>query len=294
MSANPQDVKYEAELRDQAGFNQQLPPKTFQEELNILLNAGRDLYKRPYRRYHGDVTAPQTDAQVRARKLAMDNVGQWRQGMQDASQHGNRAASNYTNDYRRYMNPYEDSAIRAVTQDVNRNFTENVLPAIEARFIRAGQHGASGQRDIVRRATRDMNSELLARLGQMRAHGYEMGSRIHASDQERQLRLADLYSQLSKQGQGQNLADIEALNQIGGLEQQNQQNVYNSNHNEWLRQQAWPFERLLFQQSLLRGLPFPMTETRAFGYAPQPQLNNAGQLGSLATAILGLRKQGGI
>lgn len=288
MAANPQEVKNEAE------FRQQILPDQFQKELNFLLNAGRDLYGRPYQKYAGDVTAPQTAAQVRARKLAMENIGQWRQGMQDASQHGNRATSDYTTDYRRYMNPYEDAAIRAVTQDVNRNFTENVLPAIEARFIRAGQHGASGQRDMVRRATRDMNQELLARIGQMRAHGYDIGSRIHASDQERRLKLADLYSQLSRQGQAQNLADIESLNQIGGLEQQHQQNVYNTNHNEWLRQQAWPFERLLFQQSLLRGLPFPMTETRMFGQAPQPQLNNAGQLGALASALLGLRKQGGI
>ncbi len=80
--------------------------------------------------------------------------------------------------YQAYMNPYQQNVIRQISEEGNRNFTEHVLPALEARFLRLGQHGSSKHADLSMRAARDFQRELLGKQQQALASGYQQAGQM--------------------------------------------------------------------------------------------------------------------
>lgn len=281
---------------NEAGLIQGFGPAEQAKEMNEMLGISRQLYAQKIPDYFGEKGIPQVAHQNDLQKRAMQMAGtssNYYPRIQRAVGHINEARNRYPDQYQRYMDPYENSVVQGSMRDMNRNFTENVLPSIEAHFIRRGQHGSSKQREMASRALRDMQAEMFSKAGQLRSHGYEIGGRQHAVDQERFGRLAELESTLGKQMQAQQLAEIEKMQNVGSSQQQHEQNIINSGYENWLRGQAAPWERLQMRHSILRGLPFGTSELRQFASPAQPQLNNAGKLGSLAMALLGMRHRGG-
>jgi hypothetical protein len=271
--------------------NQPLPQPQQEKEIADLLAAGRDLYGRDFVPYQGLLAAarsvPQHEAEALARRQGTDL-----EYLQRAERLARQSEASFPEHHRRYMNPYENHVVRNVTEDINRNFRENILPALESKFLRAGQHGASGHRRLAQQAQRDMQTELLARLGQLRAHGYELGAKQHEAQQNRLAQLADLTAGFGRQRQASRIADIGALQEVGGLAQQTEQNMQDAAYHQWLRGQAWPFERFQMRQAMLSGLPFHTGNMQIFREAPQARLNSAGNLSSLAMALLGARRKG--
>jgi hypothetical protein len=277
-----------------AVIDQPIVSKNQAEEMMQVLAQSRNLLENPmaYERYDSSrLVAPRNDMQRMASERA-GQVGQWLPFLQEARTMSRNADRAYPDEYRRYTNPFEQAAINAVTRDVSRNFTENVLPALEAKFLRAGQHGSSGHRDLVNRAHRNMQTELMARLGQMRAHGYELGARQHEAEQNRRAQISRNLADLGITQQAAHIADIGTLKDIGGMNQQMEQNRLNALYDLWLREKAAPYERLQMRAAILQGLPFQPGATRMFAQPPEPQLNTSGKLGSLAMALIGARRKG--
>lgn len=276
MAANIQDVKPAAEQM---------------QEIADLRRIGRHLFEEPHRPYREVLIAERSKLQREAAEMAR-RTGQHARNIDLSEQMAQQARGRYPEQYRRYMNPYENQVSQTMARDINRNFTENVLPSLEAHFIKRGQHGSSKHRDLARRAQRDMQSELLSKLGQLRAHGYETGAQHHAAEQEREMNLARLMAGLGAQRQASHITDIGLMNEIGAAEQQHRQNEAQAKYSQWLRGEASPYEKFEMRRALLEGLPYQHIQSSIQFHepqAPEPVLNRAGNIGALAMGALAAR-----
>ena len=81
-----------------------------------------------------------------------------------------------------YMNPYNDAVTNRIGELGTRNLTENLLPAIEGRYIQAGQLGYGGRGGLggtpsgmmtdTARTLRDVNADILAQQTAALQSGY--------------------------------------------------------------------------------------------------------------------------
>lgn len=261
------------------------------KEAKEILELGREYYNSPYVPYQGPLVARQNEMQRTAQEMGAQ-TGQWLPFLQQAQRMNAEAIAGYPEQHQRYMNPFEDRAVQAVTRDINRNFVENTLPALENMFLRRGQHGSSKHREMAGHAHTNMQAELLNQLAKMRMHGYEFGARLQDAEQTRRMQLAEQLAGLGRQQQAARIAEIGTLQDLGLQQQQHEQNIAEAAYNQFLRQQSATPEKLQMRAALLHGLPFHVSSSRTFGESPQPRLNTAGKLGSLAMALLGMRRRG--
>lgn len=260
-------------------------------ELEDILKLSRDVSVEPYFRNPYKAVVKPSPYQKQAQRMG-SQTQQWLPFLQQSQQQLANVNPSYAQNYQQYMNPFESGAVNKVTQDVTRNFNENVLPGIEAHFIKRGQHGSSKARQMVNKATRDMNSELAGRLAQLRAYGYEMGGRQHESEQKRRMEMAELMSTLGRQAQASHIADVGMLQNIGQEEYQHRQDIADALRNEWAQSRRHPYEMLQMRHSIAQGLPFATSNVYESMGRPQQQVNRSGNLSSLALALLGARRRG--
>ncbi len=112
------------------------------------------------------------DAQGRIR----NDMGSESEIFSRAGQAANNGMKPLQESYQRYMNPYQQAVIQQLSEEGNRNFQENVLPALEARFVRLGQHGSSKHANLGLRAARDFQRELLSRQQQALSTGFQQAA----------------------------------------------------------------------------------------------------------------------
>jgi hypothetical protein len=195
--------------------------------------------------------------------------------------------------YQQYMNPYQDAVIRRMSDEGARNFRENILPALDARFLRLGQHGSARHAGLSERAARDFQNELMGNQQKALSSGYQQAGQMYNAQQLRELEGANQMSNLATTKQGNRFSDIAALEAIGKYKQQQDQSMLDTRYQEWLRQREAPKEALQFQSAMMHGMP-SQGVNQSFYQTPAPQqMNMAGQFGPLAMGLLGARMMGG-
>ena len=111
-----------------------------------------------------------------------------------------------------YMNPYNDAVTNRIGELGTRNLTENLLPAIEGRYIQAGQLGYGGRGGLggtpsgmmtdTARTLRDVNADILAQQTAALQSGYTQAAGLAGTDLARQSQLAQTAGGLGTQQQG--------------------------------------------------------------------------------------------
>lgn len=96
-----------------------------------------------------------------------------------------------------YMNPYTSSVVDRIGQLAGRNLQENLMPAINTNFIRAGQFGSTGQQGAIGKALRDVQESALAAQAQALQQGYTNAQTAAQTDLARQLQLAQQQGNLA-------------------------------------------------------------------------------------------------
>lgn len=89
-----------------------------------------------------------------------------------------------------YMNPYASQVTDRLAELAGRNLSENLLPAVNETFTKAGQFGSSRNADFTNRAIRDTQNELLGRQGELLRQGYVDSGNQFSQDQGRALTAA--------------------------------------------------------------------------------------------------------
>jgi hypothetical protein len=228
-----------------------------------------------------------------------------------------------------YMNPYTNTVVNRIGELGQRNLTENLLPAVEGRYIQAGQLGygdrnglggtPSGMMTDTARALRDTNADILAEQSKALQSGYSEAAGLAGTDLTRQANLAstagtlggqDLSRQLSGAGQlGElgtaaqtlGLAGAGALQQVGAAQQGQAQKNLDVAYSDFLRQQGYPQEQIsaMLQTfgGVAAGVPKASTEQGIvpLGYQPELKPSTGETVGGALAAlggILGNSKEG--
>jgi hypothetical protein len=220
-----------------------------------------------------------------------------------------------------YMNPYNEAVINRIGELGTRNLTENLLPAVEGRYIQAGQLGfggrggmggtPSGMMTDTSRAVRDVSADILAQQTEALQQGYTQAAGLAGTDlnrfgnlagtagnlaqtqQEQQLAASGALSNLGARAQDLGLAGAGALSGVGALEQQQGQKNLDVAYADFLRQQGYPQEQINNMINTFKGVVtgIPNAET-TYGISPsgvKQEYTSTGQdIASALTAAAGL------
>ena len=217
-----------------------------------------------------------------------------------------------------YMNPYMQNVVD-VQQREARRASDIAGQQQQAEAVGRGAFG--GSRDALMRAERERN--LSRQLGDIQATGSnaaynqamqqfnaEQAARMQSAgmgaqygqaanqlgEQSRQfgagLGLQGLQTALQGAGAlgnlgatqfGQQAQTLGIQGQMGGTQQQQQQNILNQQYQDFLNQKQYPYQQLSYMSDMLRGLPLSQTATSV--YANPNLLTQAA--GAVGTAYMG-------
>jgi hypothetical protein len=133
-------------------------------------------------------------------------------GMNAAQPYLQQAGQSSVANIGQYMNPYNEAVTNRIGELGARNLTENLLPAIEGRYIQAGQLGFGGRGGLggtpsgmmteTARTLRDVNADILAQQTAALQSGYTQAAGLAGTDLGRQGQLAQTAGSLGTQQQG--------------------------------------------------------------------------------------------
>lgn len=105
-------------------------------------------------------------------------------GFNSAMPYIDRAAGTVEN-VNSYMNPYIDSVVNRIGELGQRNLVDNLMPALEGRYITSGQWRGSGQLTDTMRAVRDTANDILGQQSNALYQGYVNAQNMKGSDLNR-------------------------------------------------------------------------------------------------------------
>jgi hypothetical protein len=246
-----------------------IDPRRAQDVVEIMTRAKQMLTSQPHEAedFMNRIAFP---TQEEMRPLHMARA----YGIQDphysrAQQSAQMADEPITQGVHRYMNPYQQHVIDRIAEEGNRNLFENILPSIEARYIKLGQHGGRMHHDLGARAVRDIQKEISAQQNQALASGYENAAQNFNLDKARQLEASRMHAILGQQSQASRLSDIAALREAEQESRGFRQNAKDFKHHEANRIRKHPEEMLNLYNQMAQGQPYSTTTQTYTPSSPQ-------------------------
>lgn len=205
------------------------------------------------------------------------------------------------------MSPYMQNVTDVQMQQAKRQ-ADIAAQTQQAQAARSGAFG--GGRDAVMRSLG--NADLQRNLANIQATGlqnaYTQGMQQYNTQNQQNAQQQQFGAGLGLQGLQTALQGAQQLGNLGsqqfaqnkdviglqntmGLQQQQQaQNVLNTQYQDYLNFQNYPYKQLGFMSDLLRGLPLTQQASTVYGQAP----STTSQLVGLGTAALGASKLAGL
>jgi hypothetical protein len=218
-----------------------------------------------------------------------------------------------------YMSPYMQNVVDVQSQQARRQ-AEIGQQTQQAQAARSGAFG--GARDYISRA--QGNADLQRNLANIQATGsqnaFQQGMQQFNAEQGANQAAANLNAQQGQFGAGlglqglqtamtgantlgnlgntqytQNMGIANMQNQFGGQQQQQVQGILNTQYQDFLNSQNYPYKQLGFMSDMLRGLPLTQQSSTMY----QPSVSTGNQLLGAATSLggaylMGGRKEGGM
>jgi len=209
-----------------------------------------------------------------------------------------------------YMSPYMDTVVARQQSDAQRQ-GEIARQMQNAQAARSGAFGGSG--NLL--ANNQLNASLMRQKGDIQAKGLQdayqqamqqfnqsqaqnlAGQQLNAQQQQFGAGLglqglqtamtgAKSLADIGQTQYGQNLGLLDVQNRFGAQQQQQVQNALNTEYQDFLNYQNYPYKQLGFMSDMIRGLP--LTQQSQTMYQQPPSM--VSQAAGLGTAALGLSK----
>jgi hypothetical protein len=214
-----------------------------------------------------------------------------------------------------YMSPYMDTVVARQQSDAQRQ-GEIARQMQNAQAARSGAFGGSG--NLL--ANNQLNASLMRQKGDIQAKGLQdayqqamqqfnqsqaqnlAGNQLNAQQQQFGAGLglqglqtamtgAKSLADIGQTQYGQNLGLLDVQNKFGTQQQQQAQNALNTEYQDFLNYQNYPYKQLGFMSDMIRGLP--LTQQSQTMYAQPPSMiQQAAGLGITGKA-LGVFAEGG-
>jgi hypothetical protein len=214
-----------------------------------------------------------------------------------------------------YMSPYMDMVVARQQQDAQRQGdiarqTQNAQAARSGAFGGSGNMLANNQLnaslmrqkgDIQARGLQDAYSQAMNQFNtqqgqnqaaaQLNAQQGQFGAGLGLQGLQTALTGAKSLADIGQTQYGQNIGLLDVQNRFGGQQQQQVQNQLNTEYQDFLNYQNYPYKQLGFMSDMIRGLP--LTQQSQTMYAQPPSmLQQAAGLGITGKA-LGVFAEGG-
>lgn len=205
-----------------------------------------------------------------------------------------------------FMDPYREEVIEQQYEDIQRLGNAQLNQA-NAQAAMAGAYG--GDRSAVQTAEigRNVLDQQARTGGQLRSQGFGQALQAAQSSFEaarnRQLEVSKTMGSLSQglgqagiqqaglgqaaQGAGQ--SDVNALLSLGGLEQQQAQNVLEAQRTTALQRQMEPYQRVGFLSDVFQGVPTASSATQT---TSSPGPSTISQIAGIGLGLAGLNSSG--
>lgn len=203
-----------------------------------------------------------------------------------------------------FMNPYLSQTNQNLAYQSGQNFQNTVAPALADQFAAAGQlagPGSTREGDMMNQAAYNQEQALGQAQATADSGAYNTAVQGATSQANLQGQLASTAGGLQQNANqlgitgGQTLAGIgqtglntaltgaNALNTVGGQEQQQTQNNLNTAYQQYQNQFNWPVTGLAAEQSAMQGMQVPSANVQySYGINPYAQFGMSG-LNQLAT-----------
>ena len=219
------------------------------------------------------------------------------------------------NNVRAYMSPYMENVVQRQQADAQRQ-SDIARQAQGAQAARAGAFGGSGdflmrsqaagnlarqKGDIQAKGLQDAYTQAMGQFNQSQAQNLA-GQQLNAQQQQFGAGLglqglqtamtgAKSLADIGQTQYGQNLGLLDVQNRFGAQQQQQMQNALNTEYQDFLNFQNYPYKQLGFMSDMIRGLP--LTQQSQTMYAQPPSMiQQAAGLGITGKA-LGAFAEGG-
>jgi hypothetical protein len=221
------------------------------------------------------------------------------------------------NNVQAYMSPYMQNVVERQQQDATRQ-AAIAGQAQQAQAARSGAFGGSGdylmrgqaagnlarqKGDIQAQGLQNAYQQAMGQFNQSQAQNLA-GQQLNAQQQQfgAGLGLQGLQTALSgaksladigNTQYGQNVGLLNIQNQFGGQQQQQMQNALNTEYQDYLNAQNYPYKQLGFMSDMLRGLPLTQQSSAMYGQAPSAVSQIAGLGGAALTGAKLFGAKGG-
>jgi len=304
-------------------------PKWMSDYTQGLIAKANAAAAEPYIPYGGPRIASFAPEQEQAFEMGRENVGNWQpfvegstaatvdvlggpSGLEQAQPYLDQGTQDFPGSVDQYMNPYIQHVLDRQEELAGRTLNEKFLPALDRRFVGAGQFGsrgvgagsdsmeATGVRGV-RGIMEGLESQRLATLGA----AYGQAGDLFGADRARDLTAGQTAGTLGIQGDQINLMgaqqlgalgeftqqagfrDVGMMEGIGATQQGQTQRSLDVAYGDFREQRDLPLERTGFMSEIIRGLPTSAvgrsTSTQDYGpastYQPSPLSQAVGAYG---------------
>lgn len=191
----------------------------------------------------------------------------------------------------RYMNPYQQKVIDSLIENSGKAFREQYLPALRREFIASGNYGGTQHAQQAERLQAEHERALNDQINKSLYEGYGHAGKMFESAKARQIEAAPHIRELGPLHQAGRIGDITALQAVGEGQRGYEQSKKDIEYQDFMRQQAYPWEAIQHQTGVVTGMQQPanMYRSETTGAPGGSSLNTWGQLGALAGNIYGTR-----
>lgn len=223
---------------------------------------------------------------LQAQQMA-SQTGAYQPTLTRAEQMARRATETFPETYQQYMNPYQQAVLDKIRQEGLKTFKEGIMPELENKFIRLGQHGSARHRQLSERGAASIQDEIMARQQRALAEHYNQAARIQSEDQNRRLQAAREIGSVALGEQAGRQADIQGLQGTGEQKQDYEQRMRDIQNQEWGNQRDFPLRNLQQMHQAVSGIDVYPSNTQVNWTPPAAQMNRTGSFGGAMLQLLG-------
>jgi hypothetical protein len=216
-----------------------------------------------------------------------------------------------------YMSPYMDTVVARQQSDAQRQ-GEISRQMQNAQAARSGAFGGSGnvlannqlnasimrqKGDIQAKGLQDAYTQAMGQFNQSQAQNLA-GQQLNAQQQQFGAGLglqglqtamtgAKSLADIGSTQYGQNVGLLNIQNQFGGQQQQQMQNQLNTEYQDFLNYQNYPYKQMGFMSDMIRGLPLTQQSSAMYAQPPSAVSQIAGLGGAALTGAKLFGAKGG-
>ncbi len=262
-----------------------------QKYSTTALQQAEDVANLGYQQYGGERVAGFSPTELAGRERAAElaQLGLGMPQVQTAADVAQRAAEfTYADPSRvqQYMNPFLEAALDPTLRAIREQQTQT-MQGLGSQAQAAGAFGGSRQGVLEAQTLGRFGQQMGDVIGTGYAQAFDRATNLMGDEQSRQLAGASALSQAANQLRSVGYADADVLRTLGAEERGLKQSQLESDYNEYLRSQAFPYQSL---QARLSPLGYGAQVAGAAPTIQQPSqfqslLGNLGAIGSTAYMV---------